>query len=293
MSLHFRVCPFCEATCGLAVEVEGREVKSIRGDEADVLSRGFVCPKGAALSQLDKDPDRLRQPLVRRGGEHVPVSWDEAFAEIERRLPPLLAARGNDAVAVYLGNPTVHNLSLGLYGQALLRTLRSRNLFSASTVDQMPKQLSSGLMFGGFLSIAVPDIDRCDYLLMLGANPLDSNGSLWTVPDFPTRLREMRARGGRCVVVDPRRTRTAQAADEHLFIRPGTDALFLAAVAHTLFAENLIQPGRLAELTNGVAEVKAALEPFSPERAAPGCGIDAATIRTVARDLAAAPRAAV
>jgi len=291
--MPYRICPFCEATCGLALEVEGREVKSVRGDAADVLSRGFVCPKGAALVQLDRDPDRLRQPLVRRGGKLVPASWDEAFAEVEQRLMPIIAARGNDGVGVYLGNPTVHNISLGLYGQVLLRTLRTRNIYSASTVDQMPKQLSSGLMFGGFLSIAVPDIDRCDYLLMLGANPLDSNGSLWTVPDFPARLRQMRQRGGRCVVVDPRRTRTAQAADEHLFIRPGTDAFFLAALVHALFDEDLVGPGTLAAHVNGVDDVRAAVATFSPEAVAARCDIPAATIRGVARELAAAPRAAV
>ena len=289
----YRICPLCEATCGLELTVEGRRVTAIRGDDADVFSQGFICPKGVALAQLDQDPDRLRQPLRRRNGRFEPTSWDDAFAEIERRLTPIIAAHGADAVAVYLGNPNVHNLSLTLYGQALLRTLRTTNLFSASTVDQIPKQLAAGLMFGTFLSVAVPDIDRCDYLLILGANPFDSNGSLWTVPDFPGRLRALQQRGGRCVVIDPRRTRTAEAADRHFFIRPGTDALLLMGIVHTLFAEKLVQLGELAPHTAGITAVEAAARAFTPEAVAAVCGIDAPSIRELARDLARAPRAAV
>lgn len=288
-----RICPFCEATCGIALEIEERRVVSVRGDDADVFSHGFLCPKATALRDLDGDPDRLRQPLVRRGGKHVPVSWDDAFAEVERRLPAIAAQYGNDAVAIYLGNPSVHNIGLSIYGQALIRSLRTRNIFSASTVDQIPKQLASGLMFGTFMTVAVPDIDRCDFLLILGANPFDSNGSLWTVPDFPGRLRALQARGGRCVVVDPRRTRTARAADEHVFVRPGTDAHLLAAVAHTLFEEDLVNLDRLQSITVGVDELRTALAPFSPEKMAPLCAVDATTIRRLARDLAKAPRAAV
>jgi anaerobic selenocysteine-containing dehydrogenase len=290
---RYRICPLCEATCGLAITVNGREVVAIRGDRDDVFSHGFVCPKGAALTQLDRDPDRVREPLVRRDGRLVAVSWDEAFTEIEQRLLPIIQTHGPDAVAVYLGNPNVHNLSLSIYGQALLRTLRTKNLYSASTVDQIPKQLASGLMFGTFLSVAVPDIDRCDFLLVLGANPFDSNGSLWTVPDFAGRLRALQARGGRCVVVDPRRTRTAEAADQHLFIRPGTDAHLLMGLVHTLFAEQLVALGRLAEHVGGIAEVEAAARPFTPDVVERVCGIGADVIRQLARDLAAAPRAAV
>jgi anaerobic selenocysteine-containing dehydrogenase len=289
----YRICPLCEATCGLELHIRGREVEAIRGDRADVLSRGFVCPKGAALAQLHNDPDRLRQPHLRRAGAWVPVSWDDAFAEIERRLPPLVSSHGPDAVAVYLGNPNVHSMSLSIYGRVLLRTLRTRNIYTASTVDQIPKQLAAGLMFGTFTSIAVPDIDHTDFLLMLGANPMDSNGSLWTVPDFPARLRALQQRGGRCVVVDPRRTRTAEVADQHLFIRPGTDAHFLMGIVHTLFADGLVSLGRLAAFTNGVAEVEAAARPFAPEVVAPVCGIPAAVIRGLARDLAVAERAVV
>ena len=289
----YRICPFCEATCGLEVVVDGRDVIAVRGDDADVFSQGFICPKGVALAQLDQDPDRLRQPLVRHNGALVPVSWDDAFAEVERRLMPIIAQHGADAVAVYLGNPNVHNLSLALYGQAFLRTLRTKNVFSASTVDQMPKQLAAGLMFGTFTSVAVPDIERCDFLLVLGANPLDSNGSLWTVPDFPGRLRALQQRGGRCVVVDPRRSRTALAADQHVFIVPGTDAYLLMGIIHTLFSENLVNLGRLAEHANGVAAVGAAAAPFSAAAVAAVCGVAAETVRQLTRDLARAEHAAV
>jgi anaerobic selenocysteine-containing dehydrogenase len=288
-----RICPFCEATCGLELEVRGRQVTAVRGNQGDVFSRGFICPKGPALAELDADPDRLRVPLLRRGADFAEVTWEEAFAEIERRLPPLAAAHGNDAVAVYLGNPTVHNVALSLYGQVFLRALRTKNIYSASTVDQIPKQLAAGLMFGTFTSVPVPDIERTDFLLVLGANPMESNGSLWTVPGFPDLLRDLRRRGGRCVVVDPRRTRTAEAAGEHLYIRPGTDALFLMAIAHTLFAERQVDLGPLATHTTGVADLEAASRDFAPEAVAPRCGIAAEHIRTLARDLAAAPRAAV
>src|SRR5918999_755934 len=210
MALHYRTCPFCEATCGLQVETEGREVVSVKGDKQDVFSRGFICPKAHGLKQLHEDPDRLRTPLVRRNCELVEATWDEAFEEIDRRLSPLLTEHGRDAVAVYLGNPIVHNLSGVLYGPAFLRALGSRNVYSASTVDQMPKQVSSGLMFGTMLSIPLADVDRTDHLLILGANPLVSNGSLLTAPDMRGRLRAIRERGGKVVVVDPRRTIPAE-----------------------------------------------------------------------------------
>lgn len=293
METRFRICPFCEATCGLALEVEGGEVRAVRGHEADVFSRGFLCPKGVALADLHRDPDRLRRPLVRRGGRHVAVSWDEAFEEIERRLPAVRGRYGNACVAVYLGNPTIHTLGLALYGRVLIRALRTPNVFSASTVDQMPKQLAAGLMFGTYLSVPVPDIERTEFLLMLGANPMESNGSLWTVPDFPAKLRALRARGGRCVVIDPRRTRTARAAGEHVPIRPGTDAFLLAAMANVLFAEERIRPGRLGPWVNGVEEAARALRPFTAEAVAPITGVPAERIAALARDLAAAPAAAV
>jgi anaerobic selenocysteine-containing dehydrogenase len=289
----YHTCPLCEATCGLEIRSRGREVVGIRGDAADVFSRGFICPKAYALKELDADPDRLRTPLLRRDGRLEPVGWDDAFAEIERRLVPIIQRHGRDAVAVYLGNPNAHNMALAMYGQVFLRALGSKNIYSASTVDQMPKQVAVGLMFGTLLSTPVPDIDRTDYLLILGANPLVSNGSLMTAPDMPGRLRALRQRGGKVVVIDPLRTRTASVASEHHFIRPGADAYLLLALVHTLFAEGLVRLGRLAEHTAGVAAVEALAQPFAPESVAARCGIAAPTIRRLARELAHAERAAV
>src|ERR671916_393840 len=193
MATHYRTCPFCEATCGLEIETEGREVVSVRGDAEDVFSRGFICPKAHGVKQLHEDPDRLTTPLVRRDGELVEATWDEAFEEIDRRMSPLLAEHGRNSVAVYIGNPNAHNLSALAYGPVWLRALGTQNVYSASTVDQMPKQVSAGLMFGTMLSVPVPDVDRTDHLLILGANPLVSNGSLLTAPDMRGRLRGIRA----------------------------------------------------------------------------------------------------
>ena len=292
-TVHYRTCPFCEATCGLAVTMRGDEVLSVRGDADDVFSRGFLCPKSQGLKQLHEDPDRLTKPLVRRDGELVEASWEEAFAAVEDGLSKALAEHGRDAVAVYLGNPAAHSLGPTLYGTPLIKALGTKNIYSASTVDQMPKQVSSGLMFGGGLSVAVPDVDRTDHLLILGANPLVSNGSLLTAPDMRGRIRAIRERDGKVVVVDPRRSRTAKEASEHHFIRPGTDAHLLFAIANVLIAEDLATPGRLAELANGGDQIEPLAAPFTPEAVAPVCGIDADEIRRIARELAAAERAAV
>jgi anaerobic selenocysteine-containing dehydrogenase len=290
---HYRICPLCEACCGLEIRMADGKVSSIRGAESDPFSKGFICPKGVAIKDLHEDPDRLRKPLIKRDGVFVEASWDEAFDEIERRLPPLIAEHGKDAVGLSLGNPSSHKYGLILYVTRLIKALGSHSTFSASTLDQMPKQLSSGLMFGHWLSIPVPDIERCDFLLMLGANPMASNGSLWTVPDFRGKAKAMRARGGKLVVIDPRRTETAEIADAHHFIRPGADAYLLLGMVHTLFDENLVKLGRLAEHVNGVDEVQAVVKDFAPERVAERCGIDAATIRELARTLARTERAAV
>ncbi len=287
----FRTCPFCEATCGLEVTVRGDAVVKVRGDAEDVFSHGFLCPKGVALRDLHEDPDRLRTPLVRRAdGELAPASWDEALGVVAERLVPLLEAHGRDAVAVYIGNPAAHGLAALLYGRALLKTLGSKSIYSASTVDQRPKEISSALMFGTGLTVPIPDVDRTRHLLMLGANPLASNGSLLTAPDMRGRLRALRARGGKLVVVDPRRSRTAEEADEHHPIRPGTDALLLFALVQVLFAEDLVRPPALAD---GVAEVEALAQPFTPEAVAPATRIAADEIRRMARELAAADAAAV
>jgi anaerobic selenocysteine-containing dehydrogenase len=295
---HYRTCPLCEASCGLELTVRNGAIHRIRGDRDNPFSHGFICPKGSALQRVHEDPDRLRQPLIRRGDDPATatweeVTWQEAYAEIDRRLNEIFEAHGRDAVAVYLGNPNAHTLAGVLYGGPMIRSIGSRNIYSASTVDQMPKHVSSGLMFGNALLIPVPDLDRTDYLLMLGANPWESNGSLCTAPDFPGKLEAIQGRGGRFVVVDPRRTRTAEQADEHVAIRPGTDAHLLVSMIHVLFADRLVSLDRLDAFTNGVDAVRALVQPFTPEAVAAVCGVDADTIRRLAHELAAAPTAAV
>ncbi|MFJ6485079.1 MULTISPECIES: molybdopterin-dependent oxidoreductase [unclassified Streptomyces] len=288
-----RICPLCEATCGLTLTLADGAVTRARGDREDVFSRGYICPKGAAFGALDSDPDRLRGPLVRRDGRLREVTWEEAFEAVAAAVPALVREYGAQSVGVVLGNPNVHTMAGALYPPLLLKSLGTRNLFTASTLDQMPKHVSSGLLFGDPFAIPVPDLDRTDFLLLLGANPVESNGSLCTAPDFPGRLKALRARGGTLVVVDPRRTRTAALADRHLAPRPGSDALLLAALAHTLIEEELADPGALEEQCDGIGELGAALGSFTPEAVAPACDLTAAEIRTLARELAAAPTAAV
>lgn len=286
-----RTCPLCEAVCGLTLTLdEGGHVTSVRGDRDDPFSKGFICPKGASLGRVDEDPDRLRKPLIRDGDLWRQAGWDEAFAAVRQGLDRVTEQHGRQSAAVYLGNPNAHTMAGALYAAPLIRALGTRNVFSASTADQMPKHVASGLMFGHPLAIPVPDLDRTDYLLMLGANPLESNGSLCTAPDFPGRLKALRARGGKVVVVDPRRTRTAALADEHVFVRPGTDAYLLFGLVHTLFAEDLVRPWHEV---NGLAEVREAAKHFPPEAVERRTGIAAGTIVRLARELAGARTAAV
>lgn len=287
----YRTCPLCEATCGLELTIADGRVTRIRGDRDDVFSKGFVCPKGSSLRQLDADPNRLRTPLIRRNGRLVACTWDEAFDHIAARLQPLLAEHGPDAIAVYLGNPNVHNMSGPIYNRVLLKALGTKNIFSASTVDQMPKHVSSGLMFGHPDTIAVPDLDRTDYLLILGANPKVSNGSLATAPDWPGRIDGIARRGGRVVVVDPRFSETAAIASEHIPITPGTDAQWLAALGNVIVNEGLVNLGRLADHCAGLDEAAAALTPFTPEAVSATCGIPAEITRRIALEFAAASTA--
>ncbi len=293
MRVAHRICPLCEACCGLELGITDDKVVSIRGNDADVLSGGFICPKGNALRELHDDPDRLRTPMIKRDGVHVAASWDEAFAEIDRRLSPLIATHGRDAVAISIGNPSAHRYGLLLYTARLARAIGTKNVYSASTLDQMPKQLSAGLMFGHWLSVPVPDIDRSQLLVILGANPMVSNGSMWTVPDFRGRAKALQARGGKIIVIDPRRTETAAIADQHVFIRPGADVFLLLGIVHTLFAEKLVRLGRLEAHVDGVADVERVVADFAPELVAARCGIDAAAIRELARTIATTERAAV
>ena len=294
----YRTCPLCEASCGLEITLRpagdgGEEVVRIRGDRDDVFSKGYICPKGSTLKQLHEDPDRLKRPLVKRDGEFVEVTWDEAFAEVEARLLPVLEQHGREASAVYIGNPNAHNLAGMLYGRPVMRALGTPNVFSASTVDQRPKEISAALMFGGGLNVPVPDVDHTDHLFMLGANPFASNGSLATAPDWPGRLERLVERGGRLVVVDPRRSRTAEAATEWVPIRPGADGYLLMAMVQVLISEDLVDLGRCSELVTGFDELAEAATAFTPEAVAHATGLEADDIRRLARELAAADRACV
>jgi anaerobic selenocysteine-containing dehydrogenase len=305
----YRTCPLCEALCGLELTLDGDRVTRVRGDAKDPFSKGFICPKGATLGVLDGDPDRLQAPLIRDGGEHVKAGWERSFAAVQRRLREIIDRHGANAVAIYLGNPSAHTIAGPLYTGAVVKAIGTRNIYTASTSDQMPKHVSSGRMFGDPMAIPVPDLDRTDHLLMLGANPLESNGSLCSAPDFPGRLKAIRGRGGTITVVDPRRTRTAALADRHVFIRPGADAYLLLALAHTVFAEDLVrlrhlgpageaigglaEPSASSPRVNGLDDLRAVAMGFSPEAVADTTGIHAAEIRRMARELAGADRAAV
>nr|WSW64792.1 molybdopterin oxidoreductase family protein [Streptomyces sp. NBC_00995]WSW71161.1 molybdopterin oxidoreductase family protein [Streptomyces sp. NBC_00995] len=286
-----RTCPLCEAGCALSLDLDdtGRVLR-VTGDDQDPFSKGYICPKGAVLGKLDEDPDRLRRPLLRQDGEFREVSWDEAFAAVDAGLSDVISRHGRDAVALYFGNPTFHTIGAYLYRQAISQALGSKNVYSASTVDQMPKQVAGGLMFGDAMAIGVPDLDHTDHLLILGANPVESNGSLCAAPDFAGRLKALRARGGKLVVVDPRRTRTAALADEHLSIRPGTDPLLLMAMVHTLLDEGLDNT-RLE--VSGLEQLRELARGFTPQTVGPVCGIAPQTIVRTARELAAAPTAAI
>jgi anaerobic selenocysteine-containing dehydrogenase len=289
---HYRACNLCEAICGLEIKVRDGHVVSIKGDAADPLSRGHICPKAVALQDLHEDPDRLRKPQKRVGDQWVEIEWTQALDEVADRLAAIHQTHGANSVGAYLGNPSVHNWGNMTHASAFLGPLKTRSRFSATSVDQLPHQLVAYWLYGHQLLVSVPDIDRSRYILMLGANPMASNGSLWTVPDFRERLKAMQARGGKLVLVDPRRTETAEVADEHHFIRPGADAALLLALLNTILSENLAQQGRLSAFTDGLDAVAEAVRPFTVERAAQISGIDADTIQRIAREFAASGAAA-
>jgi anaerobic selenocysteine-containing dehydrogenase len=290
---HYRSCPLCEAGCGVAITTEAGRVTEITGDEQDPFSKGYLCPKGVALGDLHHDPDRLRQPMIRQGERWREASWEEALDLVATRLAEIQGEHGKDAVGLVQGNPTVHNLGLLLFAPLLLRALGTRSRFSATSLDQLPHMLAALVMFGDSLLMPVPDVDRTDLMIIIGGNPLASNGSVMTAPNIRARLRAIQDRGGQVVVIDPRRTETAVRADRHLFIRPGTDAVLLMAMGQVLFAEQLVRPGRLAPHLAGVEELRQATAPWTPERAEAVTGIAAAEIRELARSLARTRRAAL
>jgi anaerobic selenocysteine-containing dehydrogenase len=289
---HARTCPFCEATCGVVVSVEEGRLTQVRGDPDDPFSRGYLCAKATALIDVHHDPDRLREPLRRTGGGWQSIGWDAAIEEAGARLAAVQERHGADSVALYQGNPTLHHYASMLAGLELARVLATRNLFSTASIDHQPHLFAAHQVLGNRALLPVPDIDRTDFLLLLGSNPLVSNGSMMTAPNMPERLERLRRRGGRLVVVDPRRTRTAAAADQHIAIPPGTDVLLLLAMLYTLFAEDLVRPGRLAAHVSGLAELQEATQDFPPERVAPRLGLEPGTIAALARSFAAAESAA-
>ncbi|NVZ26049.1 molybdopterin oxidoreductase family protein [Pseudomonas gingeri] len=292
-TLHHRACHLCEAICGLTIETTTSEdrvqITSIKGDPQDTFSRGHICPKAVALQDIQNDPDRLRQPMLRVGSEWQPIEWEAAFALVAERLGAIQARHGQNAVAIYQGNPSVHNYGLMTHSNYFLGLLKTRNRFSATSVDQLPQHLSSYLMYGHGLLLPIPDIDNTDFMLILGGNPLASNGSIMTVPDVEKRLKAIQARGGKLVVVDPRRSETAAMADQHLFIRPGGDAALLFGLLNTLFQEGLTRDSHLP--VDGLDDVREAVAGFTAEAMSPLCAVPAEQIRQLARDFAAADKA--
>lgn len=285
---HYRTCNICEAMCGLEIQHRDGDILSIKGDREDPFSQGHICPKAVALQDFYQDPDRLKTPLRKTADGWQDISWQEALEEIATRFRGLQAAHGQDAVGVYLGNPNAHNFGNAIMLPGFFKALGTNNRYSSASADQLPHHVAANYMLGAGMLIPIPDIDHTDFMLIIGANPIVSNGSLMTAPGVGKRLKAIQQRGGKVVVVDPRRTETAKKADQHLFIRPETDALLMLALAHTLFDEQRVTLGHLEPCIAGLAELAEAVKPYTPEAVAPACGIDAATIRALARDMAAA-----
>jgi len=293
--LH-RSCPICEASCALRVQADpdSRRVLRIEGDDRDPISRGHLCPKATALQGVHEDPDRLRRPLRKTAdGDWEEIGWDAAFDLAAERIGAVQERYGNDALGIYIGNPSGFDVGSMLYNRFILESLRSPRLFSAATMDHFPKLYTSRVLFGKGSILPIPDIDRCDYFLCLGGNPIVSQGSLMSAPGIGRRLRELRERGGRLVVVDPRRTETAAVADEHLFIRPGSDAYLLFALVHVIFEEGLVRLGRFEAFTDGIDAIRELASDFPPEAVGDVTGIEPGAIRRIARELAERPHACV
>jgi len=288
---HFIACNLCEAICGLEIKLEDGQIKSIKGDKQDPISKGHICPKAVALQDIHNDPDRLKTPIKKTESGWQKISWSQAFDEVTNNLKAIQTQHGNNAVAVYLGNPTVHNLDAMLFGPTFFRTLKTKNRFSATSVDQLPEQLASLLMFGHSLLIPLPDLDRTDFHIIFGANPVVSNGSLMTAPGVARRLKAIQKRGGKLVVVDPRKTETALIADQHLFIKPGSDVLMLMAMLQVVFSEKLQTLGAVAEFTDGMDVIEGLVKDVTPERIAHATGVDAETLKTLVRDFCKAKSA--
>lgn len=289
--LHFRTCNLCEAVCGIEIEHAKGEILSIKGDKQDPFSRGHICPKALALKDVYLDKNRLKTPVKRVGDEWQEISWEAAFKEIGEKIKEIQTKHGRDSVAVYQGNPSVHNFGTLLNSGSLLKSLKTKNSYSATSVDQLPHHFAAWTMLGNPLLIPIPDIDRTDYFLILGANPLASNGSLMTSPDVINRLENIKKRRGKIVLIDPRKTETARVADEHFFIKPSSDVYFLLALVNILFSENLVNLGRLNDFTDGVEVLKKVSKEYTPESAEDLTGISANEIRRIAKEFVASKTA--
>jgi anaerobic selenocysteine-containing dehydrogenase len=290
---HHRACNLCEAMCGVVIETDGDRVTDIRGDENDPFSRGHICPKATALGDIHHDPDRLKRPLRRKGRDFEEIGWDEAFDEVAGRLREIRDRHGKYGVAVYQGNPSVHNWGQMLFGQLFVKALKSRSMYSATSVDQLPKMLASLEMFGNQLAMTVPDVDRTSLFIVFGANPLVSNGSIMSAPGMKRRIEAIKARSGKVIVFDPRRTETAEIADEHFFVKPSSDAFVLFGMVHVLFEEGLVNLGRFRSNVTGLETLRELAAGFAPEASEAATGVPATDVRRIARLLAGTPRAVV
>lgn len=290
---HYRTCCICEAMCGITIEYRDGKVLSIKPDKDDVFSQGHICPKAVALKDIHEDPDRLRQPMRRTPTGWEAVSWDSAFEEIEQRIRAIRKTHGNDAVAAYLGNPTVHNLGATLNVGNFIRALKTKNLYSATSVDQLPHMVAAWAMFGHQFLMPVPDVDRTQLFVCIGGNPLVSGGSLMGAPGFEKRIKTLHARGGKFIVIDPRRTKSAGIADEYLPVRPGTDVYLLIALLKAVFALGPPDTGHLGDRIDGVDELREALAGFDQQALARRCGIAPERIAGLAKQLADEPRSLV
>ncbi|CAN5631134.1 molybdopterin oxidoreductase family protein [soil metagenome] len=283
---HYRTCNLCEAICGIEIEHANGEILSIKGDKDDPFSRGHICPKALALREIYEDKNRLKFPVKRFGNEWKEISWAEAFDETAEKLLEIQTKYGRNAVAVFQGNPSVHNFGTLLNSGEILKALKTQNSFTATSVDQLPHHFAAWTMFGHPLLMPIPDIDRTEYFLILGANPLASNGSLMTAPDVINRLENIKKRGGKIVLIDPRKTETARVTNEHHFIKPSSDVYFLLALINVLFAENLVDLERLAEFTDGVESLQKISKDYAPEKVENLTGISANEIRRIAIEFA-------
>ncbi len=288
---HFRTCNLCEAMCGLEIKVIDQEIQSIKGDKNDPFSKGYICPKSMALQDIYNDPDRLKRPIKKVNGKWIEISWTEAYDMAVEGIKKIQKKYGNDAVAVYQGNPAAHNIGSMLFSSSFLRALKTKNKYSASSVDQLPQQLAAQWMFGHIFTIPIPDIDSTDYFLVLGANPMISNGSLMSAAGMPNRIKALQSRGGKMVVIDPRKTKTAQAADQHVYIRPGKDVFFLAAIIHEFFEKQLIDINQLPKWMIGIDAISNIFKRFTPKIAEEICGVKKEIIEQTAADFIAADAA--